>query len=95
MRGWQGSAQTVAVVGWQAGSNSLHWLWVSPLFRLSSHVAPDLAALLRPALQDEAVLAQIEACPQLALGIDAPLAFPRALRDLLNGQPYSCAAPER
>ncbi|MFB2862690.1 DUF429 domain-containing protein [Aeromonas sp. MdU4] len=95
VRGWQGSAQAVAVVGWLADSSSLHWLGVSPLFRLSSRVAPDLAALLRPALQDEAVLAQVEACPHLALGIDAPLAFPRALRDLLNGQPLSCAVPER
>ncbi|MGL6265430.1 DUF429 domain-containing protein [Aeromonas jandaei] len=95
VRGWQGSAQAVAVVGWQADSNSLHWLGVSPLFRLSSRVAPDLAALLRPALQDEALLAQVAACPQLALGIDAPLAFPRALRDLLNGRPLSCAVPER
>ncbi|MGL4716434.1 MAG: DUF429 domain-containing protein, partial [Aeromonas sp.] len=43
----------------------------------------------------EAALAQVEACPHLALGIDAPLAFPRALRDLLNGQPRSCAVPER
>ncbi|MGY3924977.1 DUF429 domain-containing protein [Aeromonas jandaei] len=95
VRGWQGSAQAVAVVGWQADSNRLHWLGVSPLFRLSSRVAPDLAALLRPALQDEALLAQVAACPQLALGIDAPLAFPRALRDLLNGRPLSCAVPER
>ncbi|MCV5480433.1 hypothetical protein OFN48_34325, partial [Escherichia coli] len=45
--------------------------------------------------QNELTLMQIEACPQLALGIDAPLAFPRALRDLLNGQPHSCAVPER
>ncbi|TNH95186.1 DUF429 domain-containing protein [Aeromonas sobria] len=95
VRGWQGSAQAVAVVGWQADANSLHWLGVSPLFRLSSRVAPDLAALLRPALQNETALVQVEACPQLALGIDAPLAFPRALRGLLNGQPHSCAAPER
>ncbi|MGU5769062.1 DUF429 domain-containing protein [Aeromonas sp. YN13HZO-058] len=95
VRGWQGSAQAVAVVGWLADTNSLHWLGVSPLFRLSSRVAPDLAALLRPALQDEAVLEQVEACPYLALGIDAPLAFPRALRDLLNGQPLSCVVPER
>ena len=95
VRGWQGSAQAVAVVGWQAESNRLHWLGVSPLFRLSSRVAPDLAALLRPALQNELTLMQVEACPQLAFGIDAPLAFPRALRDLLNGQPHSCAAPER
>ncbi|MFM5709359.1 MAG: DUF429 domain-containing protein [Aeromonas veronii] len=95
VRGWQGSAQAVAVVGWQADSNSLHWLGVSPLFRLSSRVAPDLAALLRPALQNELTLMQVEACPQLALGIDAPLAFPRALRGLLNGQPHSCAVPER
>lgn len=57
VRGWQGSAQAVAVVGWQAESNRLHWLGVSPLFRLSSRVAPDLAALLRPALQNEATLA--------------------------------------
>jgi len=95
VRGWQGKAQAVAVVGWQASTNSLHWLGVSPLFRLSSRVAPDLAALLRPALQDELTLMQVAACPQLALGIDAPLAFPRALRALLNGQSLSCAAPER
>jgi hypothetical protein len=95
VRGWQGSAQAVAVVGWQADSNSLHWLGVSPLFRLSSRVAPDLAALLRPALQNELTLMQVEACPQLALGIDAPLAFPRALCGLLAGQPLSCAVPQR
>ncbi|MGL5225276.1 MAG: DUF429 domain-containing protein [Aeromonas sp.] len=95
VRGWQGSAQAVAVVGWHAQSQQLHWLGVSPLFRLSSRVAPDLAALLRPALQDEGLLQQVSACQQLALGIDAPLAFPRALRDLLNGQALSYPAPER
>lgn len=95
VRGWQGSAQAVAVVGWQASSNSLHWLGISPLFRLSSRVSPDLAALLRPALQHELTLMQVLTCPQLALGIDAPLAFPRALHDLLNGHPHPCAVPER
>ena len=79
VRGWQGNAQAVAVVGWQSRTQQLHWLGVSPLFRLSSRVAPDLDALLRPALQDEMALMQALACPRLALGIDAPLAFPRAL----------------
>ncbi|MFH7525181.1 DUF429 domain-containing protein [Aeromonas enteropelogenes] len=95
VRGWQGSAQAVAVVGWQSQSDTLHWLGVSPLFRLSSRVAPDLASLLRPALQNEQTLMQVEACSHLALGIDAPLAFPRALGDLLAGKPLSCAVPER
>ncbi|MCH7372457.1 MULTISPECIES: DUF429 domain-containing protein [Aeromonas] len=95
VRGWQGNAQAVAVVGWQAGEQRLHWLGVSPLFRLSSRVAPDLDALLRPALQDEIGLMQVLACPQLALGIDAPLAFPRALAELLAGRGAPCAVPQR
>ena len=95
VRGWQGNAQAVAVVGWQARECQLHWLGVSPLFRLSSRVAPDLDALLRPALQDEMGLMQVLACPQLALGIDAPLAFPRALADLLGGRGAECAVPQR
>ncbi|MGY3901826.1 DUF429 domain-containing protein [Aeromonas lusitana] len=95
VRGWQGNAQAVAVVGWQAREQRLHWLGVSPLFRLSSRVAPDLDALLRPALQDEISLMQVLACPQLALGIDAPLAFPRALAELLGGRGAECAVPQR
>ena len=95
VRGWQGSAQAVAVVGWQARTQQLHWLGVSPLFRLSSRVAPDLDALLRPALQDEVALMQVLACPHLALGIDAPLAFPRALGELLAGRGPECAVPQR
>ncbi|MBR7631543.1 MULTISPECIES: DUF429 domain-containing protein [Aeromonas] len=95
VRGWQGNAQAVAVVGWQAREQRLHWFGVSPLFRLSSRVAPDLDALLRPALQDEMNLMQVLACPQLALGIDAPLAFPRALGDLLAGRATECAVPQR
>ncbi len=62
VRGWQGNAQAVAVVGWQAREQRLHWFGVSPLFRLSSRVAPDLDALLRPALQDEMNLMQVLAC---------------------------------
>ena len=81
VRGWQGNAQAVAVVGWQSRTQQLHWLGVSPLFRLSSRVAPDLDALLRPALQDEMAQMQVLALPRLALGIDAPLASPRALGD--------------
>ncbi|WP_349917857.1 DUF429 domain-containing protein [Aeromonas veronii] len=95
VRGWQGNAQAVAVVGWQARTQQLHWLGISPLFRLSSRVAPDLDALLRPALQDEMGLMQVLACPQLALGIDAPLAFPRALAELLAGRGPECAVPQR
>ena len=95
VRGWQGSAQAVAVVGWQAREQRLHWFGVSPLFRLSSRVAPDLDALLRPALHDEIHLLQVLACPQLALGIDAPLAFPRALVELLAGRTTECAVPQR
>ena len=95
VRGWQGNAQAVAVVGWQAREQRLHWFGVSPLFRLSSRVAPDLDALLRPALQDEMSLMQVLACPQLALGIDAPLAFPRAFADLLAGRGGECAVPQR
>lgn len=95
VRGWQGNAQAVAVVGWQARTQQLHWLGVSPLFRLSSRVAPDLDALLRPALQDEMALMQVLACPRLALGIDAPLAFPRALGELLAGRGVECAVPQR
>jgi hypothetical protein len=95
VRGWQGNAQAVAVVGWQAREQRLHWFGVSPLFRLSSRVAPDLDALLRPALQDEMRLMQVLACPQLALGIDAPLAFPRALAELLAGRGGDYAVPQR
>ncbi|MGU5717381.1 DUF429 domain-containing protein [Aeromonas taiwanensis] len=95
VRGWQGNAQAVAVVGWQAREQRLHWLGISPLFRLSSRVAPDLDALLRPALQDEMALMQVLACPHLALGIDAPLAFPRALGELLVGKGGECAVPQR
>ncbi|MFC5707192.1 DUF429 domain-containing protein [Aeromonas eucrenophila] len=95
VRGWQGNAQAVAVVGWQAREQRLCWLGVSPLFRLSSRVAPDLDALLRPALQDEIGLMQVLACPQLALGIDAPLAFPRAFAELLAGRGAPCAVPQR
>lgn len=95
VRGWQGNAQAVAVVGWQARTQQLHWLGVSPLFRLSSRVAPDLDALLRPALQDEVALMQVLACPRLALGIDAPLAFPRALAELLGGRGIDFPVPQR
>lgn len=95
VRGWQGNAQAVAVVGWQARESRLHWLGISPLFRLSSRVAPDLDALLRPALQDEVALMQVLACPRLALGIDAPLAFPRALADLLAGRGSGSPVPQR
>lgn len=95
VRGWQGNAQAVAVVGWQARERQLHWLGVSPLFRLSSRVAPNLDALLRPALHNELDLMQVLACPQLALGIDAPLAFPRALGELLAGRGAECAVPQR
>ncbi|PJG60498.1 DUF429 domain-containing protein [Aeromonas cavernicola] len=95
VRGWQGSAQAVAVVGWQANSDELHWLGVSPLFRLSSRVVPDLAALLLPALHSESSLMQVTRCAKLALGIDAPLAFPRGFCELLAGNAQPCAIPER
>lgn len=95
VRGWQGNAQAVAVVGWQAREQRLHWLGISPPFRLSSRVAPDLDALLHPALQNEILLMQVLACPQLALGIDAPLSFPRALAELLAGRGGECTVPLR
>lgn len=38
---------------------------------------------------------QVLACPRLALGIDAPLAFPRALGNLLAGRGVECAVPQR
>ena len=65
------------MVGWQARERQQLLARHLSLFRLSSRVAPDLDALLRPALQDEMALMQVLACPHLALGIDA-LVFPRA-----------------
>jgi predicted nuclease with RNAse H fold len=95
VRGWQGKAQAVALVGWRREEESLHWLGVSPLFRLSSRSAPDIHSLLMPLLKDKSRVETLLRHPRLALGIDAPLAFPRAFTALLRGEDISISIPER
>lgn len=90
--GWQGRAQAVAVVGWRRGQAPV-WLGISPAFRLSSRQTPDLLALLAPALHDAALTQRVAASPVLTLGIDAPLAFPRALGLLLSSGQGPCQVP--
>lgn len=95
VRGWQGNAQAVALVAWRRGEQGVHWLGVSPLFRLSSRAAPDRYALLMPLLKEKGRCDALLAHPRLAMGIDAPLAFPRAFCALLAGQGEAVPVPER
>ncbi|MDO2949818.1 DUF429 domain-containing protein [Aeromonas simiae] len=83
--GWQGQSQAIAAVGWRRGE-PLQWLGISTAFRLSSRSTPTLAHLLMPALRSEERLSWVLSAPAVTLGVDAPLAFPRALCALLQGQ---------
>lgn len=94
VRGWQGKAQAVAVVGWSPG-RPLDWLGISPLFRLSSRCEPNLRTLLAPALPESLLLERVLAHPCVTLGIDAPLTFPAAFVDLLREGQGPRHIPER
>ncbi len=95
VRGWQGKAQAVALAGWRREDDSLHWLGVSPLFRLSSRGAADIFSLLMPLLKSKARCDELLSHPRFALGMDAPLAFPRGFTALLRGEVQQIAIPAR
>lgn len=80
--GWQGNKQAVAVVSWMTGAASVDWLGVSPAFALSRRLPLSLNSLLAPALGGN----PLPSATRIAWAVDAPLAFPSALRDLVCGQ---------
>ena len=82
VRGWQSPKQAVAVAALEDGR--LAWPGLAPAFAFPTGERLGLDTLVGPALDSEqrAVLA---AARRVVVAIDSPLAFPRALRDLMHG----------
>jgi predicted nuclease with RNAse H fold len=84
VRGWRGKQQAVAVIRLDLSrpKSEPEW-WVSDDFQFKPGEPLDLKSLIRPALGDKTKLLLKDA-DRVVIGIDAPLAFPGAIKDLLN-----------
>ncbi|MEO1203459.1 MAG: DUF429 domain-containing protein, partial [Pseudomonadota bacterium] len=83
VRGWRSRQQAVAVA--ELAVTGVNWLGLAPAFGFETGEAVSLEALLVPALGDG--WRQVaEAAPRAVVAIDSPLAFPRALRRLMDGE---------
>lgn len=78
--GWMGDKQAVAVIGLDDDGSFTH-LGVARTFKLSLERHVDVLELLREGWPEITTLP-----PRIALGIDAPLSFPRAFVRLLAGE---------
>ncbi|MEW6669397.1 MAG: DUF429 domain-containing protein [Thermodesulfobacteriota bacterium] len=84
VRGWLNSQQATAVARLAAGSRSIEWL-VSEPFSFDKGSIPGFVALAVPAVGD-AIAAELRSAQNMAIAIDAPLAFPKDFSDLVSGK---------
>ena len=84
VRGWLGKKQAIAIVKLKPAVAELKskW-WVSDDFKFTQDEPLCLSSLIKPALGED-YQSILKDTDQIIIGIDAPLAFPRALKDLLN-----------
>ena len=95
VRGWCSRGQAVAVLALEVPDNPPAWLGVSAPFQLPTGEPLGLAALLAPAV-DAQQQADIRQADSIVIGIDAPLAFPRKLVELLaTDNMTTCNPPAR
>ena len=92
VRGWCSREQAVAVLAFDTPGGQPVWLGVSGPFQLTAGETLGLAALLKPLL-DTQQQAAVRAAESVVIGIDAPLAFPRPLVDLLAGEAWTACCP--
>jgi predicted nuclease with RNAse H fold len=85
VRGWLGKQQAVAVLklNTEHPNSKTEW-WVSDDFQFEKDSPLNLASLIKPALGDN-YQSFIDNADSVVIGIDAPLAFPKAFKAMLNG----------
>ncbi len=81
VRGWRSKQQAVAIAAIDDGK--LCWPGIAPAFQFETGAAVDFANLTRHAASDPRSLLDAR---QLVVAIDSPLAFPKALADLMAGR---------
>ena len=85
VRVWLGKQQAVAVLKLNNEHlNSKTEWWVSDDFQFEKDRPLNLASLIKPALGDN-YQSFIDNADSVVIGIDAPLAFPKAFKAMLNG----------
>jgi len=92
VRGWRSRDQVVAVAA--VRNQKFEWLGISRPFQFGANTALDFDSLLIPAIGVE-MTKDAKRGEQIIVAIDAPLAFPIALKQLLNGTSFPCTPPER
>ena len=83
VRGWQSSQQVTAVARYNYDSYRLEWIGISKPFAFEASTSPDFSALITPAIGGAATK-ELIGHQHIAIAIDAPLAFPKALQRLLG-----------
>ena len=81
VRGWRSEQQAVAVAAISDGE--LCWPGIAPAFRFETGAPVDFTNLTRHAVSDPQSLLDRG---QVVISIDSPLAFPKALADLMAGR---------
>ncbi len=84
VRGWRSTKQATAVACLRAGAKSIDWLGHSKLFGFGNGTTPGFMALTEPAVGKDLAI-KLNKSSQIAIAIDAPLAFPAQFQKLLIG----------
>jgi len=82
VRGWRSRSQSVAVA--EVLDGQITWLGLAPAFAFETATPVDLDALVRHAVDRERRRV-IQTSARVVVAIDSPLAFPKALRRLIDG----------
>jgi predicted nuclease with RNAse H fold len=92
VRGWRSRDQAVAVLAFESPDSPANWLGVSGQFQLATGEPLGLSSLIEPATGRQLDMARLKAA-RVVIGIDAPLAFPRRLIELLDAQGQLAVCP--
>ena len=92
VRGWRGSDQAVAILSFDTGSSTPHWLGVSGGFRLEPGEPPGLHSLVGQVPGDPLAGLDLTGAA-VVVGIDAPLAFPSRFVSLMKSESVSGYCP--
>ena len=83
VRGWRSRQQSVAIA--KIAGGRLRWMGLVPEFQFTTGQPVDLDALTDPAL-DPDQRRELASAEHVVVAIDSPLAFPVALRRLMDGK---------
>ena len=87
VRGWRGTQQAVVVLKFEKHDAQPRW-WISKDFQFKPNQAISLSSIVAKAVGTEST-PLLEQADKIVVGIDAPLAFPRAFIELLTNDKIS------